>query len=96
MVDSSGNTPLHEACVLGDASIVRVLLEHSANVRAWNCQNETPLHTACKEGFVGIVEAIVDHDQSTKDLPDQVLKRSPFHYAARVNQEGVIKLLISK
>lgn len=87
MVDSSGNTSLHEACIHGNAAIVKVLLEHNANMKTWNCQNETPLHTACKEGLVGIVETIVDHDQSTKDLLDQILKDRPFTILSEPNKK---------
>ena len=95
MVDSSGNTPLHEACAHGDASVVKELLKHNAPMKTWNYQNESPVHTACKKGFIRVVEVLVACDQSCMDLTDKQL-RSPLHYAARADQEDVIKFLISK
>ncbi|CAH1775431.1 unnamed protein product [Owenia fusiformis] len=41
--DSSGNTPLHNACKITDPSIVETLLTHGANSSAENHEMQTPL-----------------------------------------------------
>ena len=44
--DRTGNTPLHDACELGRADLVKLLLEESPDTGALNQKGETPLKLA--------------------------------------------------
>jgi ankyrin repeat protein len=44
--DLAGWTPLHEACNQGNLDIVKILIEHNADMNALGYQNNTPLHEA--------------------------------------------------
>lgn len=59
-VQSEGNTPLHLACLKGDAELVRMLLKHGAdpNMRNLVCRR-TPLHIAVEEDHKEIVRALM-------------------------------------
>lgn len=48
----SGNTPLHAAINTGNINMVKLLINASANVNAWNpeCEGATPLHLAIMSG----------------------------------------------
>ena len=48
-------TPLHFACYRGDVDMVRLLLEHQADVTALDDQNRTPLHMASTTGCLPVV-----------------------------------------
>lgn len=52
----SGWTPLHEACVSGDESVVEELLRAGANVNALSCEGVTPLHDAVYGGHHQVKE----------------------------------------
>ena len=48
--DSAHMTPLHLACVSGNAAISRMLLDQGADIRAKSTELMTPLHTAVYNG----------------------------------------------
>ena len=48
--DSVHMTPLHLACVSGNAAISRMLLDQGADIRAKSTELMTPLHTAVYNG----------------------------------------------
>lgn len=52
-------TPLHTAVSYGNDKIVKVLLDHGANIDAVNIDRDTPLHYACTSGHVSIVKILL-------------------------------------
>ncbi|CAN9382993.1 unnamed protein product [Alternaria alternata] len=50
---SIGLTPLHLAALIGEISIVQVLLEHGADPNALSVNGESPLHIALRGGLIG-------------------------------------------
>lgn len=53
------STPLHLAATGGDLEIVKMLLEHDANIEAKNALQETPLHRAAHFNRVDIVDFLL-------------------------------------
>jgi len=55
------HTLMHDACALGHADIVLLLLEKGANVNVQNTSGATPLHIACFNGKTDIARVLLDH-----------------------------------
>ena len=53
------STPLHLAATGGDFAIVRMLLDHDANIEARNALQETPLHRAALFNRVNVVDYLI-------------------------------------
>ena len=53
------STPLHLAATGGDLDIVKMLIEHDANIEAKNSAQETPLHRAALFNRVDIVDYLL-------------------------------------
>jgi len=54
-------TPIYNACIIGDINVVKCLVEHGADINAINPKFETPLHKACLNGNENIVKYLVEH-----------------------------------
>ncbi|KAI0269072.1 ankyrin repeat-containing domain protein, partial [Russula aff. rugulosa BPL654] len=56
-----GFTPLHQASANGRIEIVRLLIEHGANVEAKNDEGETPLDVARVVQREEIIKLLSEH-----------------------------------
>ncbi|KAE9556622.1 hypothetical protein FO519_000028 [Halicephalobus sp. NKZ332] len=82
MFDRSKTTPLHYACMAGNIEMVKLLIEHEANVDAiQRTTHATPLHFACQSGDEEIVKFLLDKgaDPDKKDS----YSNTSLHYAVR-------------
>ena len=59
--DYAGNTALHAAALKGHMEIVKVLVQHGANVSPVNGENETPMKDATDNDNDEIVDFLKDH-----------------------------------
>ena len=55
-------TPLMEASSGGFVDIVKLLLQHGANVNAQSSSGNTALHYACCGGYEDVVLVLLDHN----------------------------------
>lgn len=61
-VNKWSRTPLHAAVLSGNEAIVKLLLEHGAEVDARDCKGFTPLHLSARQaGSEEIVKALLDY-----------------------------------
>jgi ankyrin repeat protein len=76
VMDGKGMTPLHIACSIGNADLVKLLIEHEANVKAVTADRgkQSPLHLAVARGIfsndlVHLVRLLLDNgaDRHAKD-----------------------------
>jgi ankyrin repeat protein len=56
-----GWTPLHRASINGALEVVRLLLEHGADVEAKDNDGETALQVAAYKGHDEVVELLREH-----------------------------------
>lgn len=61
--DNAGNSPLHEAALNGHLDIVKLLLEHGAdiNIQSYEMFKDTPLIDASANGHLEVVKLLLDH-----------------------------------
>lgn len=85
---------LHVAAAVGNPAVVRLLIEHGADVAATTRDAETPLHVAAIYGFAPLVRLLLENgaDISAKASEDL----TPLHSAASDGKEAVVRLLLAK
>ena len=88
------STPLHQASDKGHVEVVRVLLEHGADVTAQNEDNLTPLHRASRSGREEIVRVLLEHgaDGAARDKK----RMTPLHWASARGHVEVAHILLER
>jgi ankyrin repeat protein len=89
-----GSTPLHWASDgnnLNDGSVIRLLLEHGADINAQNAQLWTPLHRASDNERLEVVRLLLEHgaDVEVEDNDG----RTALRFVADRGREDIVKLL---
>jgi len=67
-VNARGETPLHLACAIDDAELVRALRAHGATVRLQHAETlQTPLHIAANLGNLAAAQALLKEESGEVD-----------------------------
>src|SRR5262249_24482315 len=92
-----GSTPLSEAVKLGDARIVKMLLDAGSGPEGANADGETALMLAIKAGDLTIVQMLADAGANV-NVVEKVQEQTPLMWAAAAtrNAAEMVKLLIAK
>ncbi|KAH8146556.1 uncharacterized protein LAJ45_09502 [Morchella importuna] len=85
-------TPLILAAINDHESVVRVLLQRGADVRATTMWNETALHWASWAGHEGVAAALLEYGAPVEDLGSDA--QTPLIEAARENHKGLARILL--
>lgn len=92
--EMSGWQPLHYAALSGSPDIVRLCLEHGANINGRTLRGQTPLHHACRAGNEEIVQILLDNKADCYAVDDR--DWGPLHTAAAAGHATIVdKLLMS-
>jgi ankyrin repeat protein len=94
---SNGGTPLHSAAGLGNAALVRLLLDRGADVNAGDQNGWTPLHGAVYSRSRETVELLLARGASVKakyrnDTADGI---TPLHLAASQGDREMAEVLLA-
>ncbi|XP_071451877.1 tonsoku-like protein [Hetaerina americana] len=93
--NEKGETALHRACISGNTTLVRRLIErgHPLNIRD-NC-GWTPLHEACNHGHEDIVAVLIESGAQVNDRGGTLCGGvTPIHDAASCGNLSVVRMLL--
>ncbi|XP_078661470.1 uncharacterized protein LOC144905609 [Branchiostoma floridae x Branchiostoma belcheri] len=89
---SDGRNALHLASGNGQTGVVKLLIQHGADVGARDWYSRTALHLASEDGQTGVVELLIQHGA---DLEARSRNgRTALHWASQHGQTGIVELLI--
>ena len=72
------STPLQAAVAIGDIDLVRLLLDHEADVNTWDRYFDGPLQIACGSGRLDIVQTLLDARARIKRVRSKCILLWPF------------------
>jgi ankyrin repeat protein len=88
-----GRTPLHEACLNGNLSLVRMLIDKGANLTIKDEIGLTALHEASWSGDLKVVTWLIEKGASVEEIDDAIA--TPLHCAAIQGHEAVAEILLN-
>jgi hypothetical protein len=91
----SHTTPLHMACLSGNADCVTLLIGAGAAIESVSSQYGTPLHCAVQAGQTSIVQELLDAG-AKKDANSGPNLRTALCLAALEGHEPIVRLLVSR
>jgi ankyrin repeat protein len=87
--------PLVLAAEKGNIDIVKLLLEHGADVNGTESKyGSAPLHFAAQKGYLDVVKLLLDYGADINQLNDQ--GTTPLHFAAEGGNIDIVKLLLEE
>ncbi|KAI8514582.1 Unconventional myosin-XVI [Branchiostoma belcheri] len=87
-----GKTALHVASENGRTGVVKLLIQHGADVGARDKNGRTALHVASVNGQTGVVELLIQHGADVGARDEYTW--TALHRASGQGQTGVVELLI--
>jgi ankyrin repeat protein len=90
-----GALPIHYAARHGQLESLELLKEYSSlgNVDAFD---RSALHLAVLSCNKGVVNYLNDADKSTKPTKEELLRRTPLHFALALKQDDIARALLSR
>ena len=70
-----GDSPLHIACLYGQAAVAEECIKRGADVNAKDEDDSTPLHDASAGGFDSIVTALLKHGANATAVRCRLMRR---------------------
>ena len=88
-----GDSPLHIACLYGQAAVVEECIRRGADVNVRDEDDSTPLHDAAAGGFEAIVAQLLLKGASTSAKDNE--EDTPLHHAARGGHAAAVEKLLA-
>ena len=79
-----------------EVAVVKLLLDHGADIKAVDYKKQTPLHLAARWGRLAIAEALLERLPPAGISARDKHGDTPLHLAARWGYEDIVNLLIEK
>ncbi|QGA13764.1 hypothetical protein EYB26_001415 [Talaromyces marneffei] len=92
---SFGRAPLSWAIKNGHEAVVKLLLDHNADVLTKDKSGRTPLILASENGFEAIVKLLIDKNADVRSR-DRDFGRTSLSWAAKHGHEPIVRLLLDK
>ena len=97
IIDSDGNSLLHNACAEGYTSMVELLVKNGADVLKLNRHGDAPIHTACQHSKLDILKILLEsghcdpnQQNGSGDMPLHIVCRM-----SRGSKLPFLKMLLS-
>ncbi|KAK6314828.1 hypothetical protein J4Q44_G00143570 [Coregonus suidteri] len=90
-LSSRTTSPLHEACMGGNADVVKIMIAKGASLEAYDLYYGTPLHVACANEHTDCVKALLNAGAKVNYAR---LHKTALHHAAKVKSVDMIDLLV--
>ena len=90
--DHNCHPPLVYACMQGVTSVVKLLLQHKADVNI--CSDETPLTAACKYGHEEVVDVILHNTPSPTTDQTNMYGMTPLQVAVKYHKGVIARKLV--
>ncbi|VDM16444.1 unnamed protein product [Hydatigera taeniaeformis] len=90
----SGATPLIEAAKTGSNDIVRLLLDHGAQVNLRDCGGFTALHRACQKSFAHVAETLLRLGRANPQIKCPFSGNTALHEAAMLGHADCVNCLL--
>ena len=90
--DDNGNTPLYNATIFDNTSLMKKLIDAGANINSKNRREQTPLHRAAGHKKIETVRLLVSEGASLESKDK--FGYTPLHRAVYYGKGDVIKYLI--
>ena len=91
--DHNCHPPLVYACMQGDIAIVKLLLQHGADIDI--CSDETPLTAACKHGHEKVVDILLHNTPKPSICQTNMYGMTPLQVAVKHHQGMIARRLIN-
>ena len=89
--DHNCHPPLVYACMQGNTSVVKLLLQHGADVNIRS--DETPLTAACKHGHLEVVDVLLHNTLSPSICQTNMYGMTPLQVAVKYHQRVIARKL---
>jgi len=89
-----GDTTLHVAAKLGHEAIVRLLLEHGANIKAKSSLERMALHLAAENGHEAVVRLLLERGANTEARTKDLNEPKALHLVVERGHQKLVKLLL--
>ena len=90
--DHNCHPPLVYACMQGDISVVKLLLQHGADVNIHS--DETPLTAACKHGHSDVVDILLHNTPSPRICQTNMYGMTPLQVAVKYHRGAIVRGLV--
>lgn len=78
----------------GHSSIVSLLCEHGADIKAKNDEHVTPFEISCQKGYFEISKTLIEHYETGENLSNS--EDCPLHTACYEGAHEVVRVLLQK
>mmetsp|Transcript_37478 Transcript_37478/g.33124 ORF Transcript_37478/g.33124 Transcript_37478/m.33124 type:complete len:368 (+) Transcript_37478:215-1318(+) len=92
-IDKEGSTPLFRAAKVGEAEIIKLLMDHGADPNITNRDEISPLLLASHRGYLDVVQVLLDKKETDPNLEDE-RGRTALMVACAEDRKSIVKRIL--
>lgn len=95
-VDDGRSTALHTAAYKGYLETIKILLDHGADINAWNTENDQPIHCVSLGNYTAAAEFLLDRGAHVGDTDNGTKILTPLYCAIKSKKMETMNLLLAR